>query len=294
MEYSREPKVNVLLSDFDIESSRLKQLHHGYIEKILAPLILSKGMLVPWRLRVTGHTSASGSKSYNKELSKRRAQAVVNLIRVHTPMRTVRFDVIGAGEDNAKEWEGFLDRSVHIYGGPAGGSEWIPDPPRAEDKPLPPQIGEAQLFHLRLLRISKVAALFVGKLKITVEITDRFKHRPHRYIFEGVELNAGIDLKMKTQVGVTNKPSDYHKFFTRPGLNRVMTTKDFGGKAKIIKGIFRPHDSFHFGGLFGQSWSEYSCSVQPLKWSEPSFLSVDLLGSIQGSMHNRTIDLPDF
>jgi outer membrane protein OmpA-like peptidoglycan-associated protein len=72
-EYSREPRVNALLFDFDIESARLKQLHRGYIEKILAPMIMHKGMLVSWKLKVIGHTSASGSQSYNKALSKRRA-----------------------------------------------------------------------------------------------------------------------------------------------------------------------------------------------------------------------------
>ena len=289
MEYSREPKMNTLLFDFDVESARLKQFHRGYIEKTLAPMILRKGMLVNWKLKIVGHTSASGSKSYNKGLSKRRAQAVADHIRLHTPLHTVRIEVIGAGEDYAKEWEGWLDRAVHISGGPAGGPDWTPDPPRAEDKPLPPQIGEAQLFHLRFLNIKKVGLFFLGKLKIEVEVTDRFKMRPHRYLFEGEELNAGFGLE--AQAGVTKKPSGYHAFWTPPGLERIMTTGDFGGAAKIKKGAFRPHDSFHFGGFFNQTWSEHKFLVQPLKWTEPSYMNVDLLGSIQGPMRSMTINL---
>ena len=291
LEYSLEPRVNALLYDFDIEGARLKQLHHRYIENILAPLIIRKGMLIHWKLKLVGHTSASGSQSYNKALSKRRAQAVADLIRMHTPMRTVRFEIDGAGEKYAKEWEGFLDRSVHVSGGPAGGLEWEPDPPRESDKPLPPQVGEAQLFHLRFLKITKVGMFFLGKLKIVVEITDRFKQRPHRYLFEGDEVNAGIGLEI--QAGVTHKPSDYHAFWTPPQQMKILTTGDFGGDAKIKKGVFKPHDSFHFGGLFDQFDLEYKCLVQPLKWDEPSYMNIDFLGSISGPMRSTTIDLSD-
>lgn len=293
LEYSREPKVNTILFDFDIESSRLKQLHRGYIEKVLAPMIITKGMLVPWKLKVVGHTSASGSKSYNKALSRRRAQAVADHVRLHTPMRAVHIEVDGAGEEYAKGWEDWLDRAVHVSGGPAGGVDWTPDPPRAEDVPLPPRAGEAQLFHLRFLKVSKVAFGIVGKLNLTVEITDRFKLRPHRYRFEGTELSLSLSpLKnIKVQAGVSQEPSRHHTFWSRPELPRIMSTGDFGGAAKISKGWFLGHNSFHFGGMHAQSWTEYECMVQPLVWEDPSFLNLDLVGIVEGPMRSVTIDL---
>jgi len=212
---------------------------------------------------------------------------VADHIRLHTPLRAVKIEVIGAGEDYAKEWEGWLDRSVHISGGPAGGVDWTPAPPREADKPLPPQVGEAQLFHMRFLNIRKVGFGFLGKLRIETEITDRFKLRPHRYLFEGSELTAGLGLEL--QAGVNKKPSAYHSFWTRPGQPRILSTGDFQGDAKIKKGMFLPHDSFHFGGLHAQSWSEYACMLQPLKWNEPSFMNWDFLGSIQGPMRSTTL-----
>jgi hypothetical protein len=50
-----------------------------------------------------------------------------------------------------------------------------------------------------------------------------------------------------------------------------------------------PHNSFHFGGLHEQSWSEYTCQLQPLKWNEPSFLNWDFLGSIHSPMRSATL-----
>ncbi len=290
-EYRREPTVSALLFDFDIDSTRLKLLHRGYIEKILAPIIMQKGMLMPWNIAIVGHCSASGSTAHNKELSLRRAQAVALHLRLHTPLRSLRIKPTGAGEKYAKEWENRLDRSVHIKAVPSDkGVEPDDEPPPFEDKPLPPQIGEAQLFHLRFLKISKVGTYFVGKLKIVVEITDRFKQRPHRYLFEGYELGASIGLEI--QVGQTLKPSDYHPFWTPPGRARILATGDFGGDAKIIKGYFAPSDSFAFGKTRGAA--DFNYLVKPLKWTDPGYLSFDLLASIQGPMRSTTLDLPPF
>lgn len=290
-EYSRVPTVSTLLYDFDIESARLKSMHRGYIEKVLAPVIMRKGILKPWSIAIIGHSSASGKASYNKELSLRRAKAVAQYLRLHTPLHTLRIKTTGAGEKYAKGWENRLDRAVHVKAVPSGkGIEPDDEPPPFEDKPLPPQVGEAQLFHLRFLKISKVGAYFLGKVNIVVEITDRYKQRPHRYLFQGEELSGGLG-PFDVQAGQTTKPSEYHPFWTPPGGTQLLSPRDFNGEAKIIKGMFVT-ESFNFGKKRGSS--DFRYRVKPLKWSDPGFMNWDLLGSIQGHMGSTTIDLPDF
>ena len=287
-EFRREPDVSALLYDFDIDSARLKSHHRGYIEKILTPLITRKGMLVPWHIKVIGHTSASGKAKHNLDLSLRRAQAVAGLIRLNSPLRSLYISPVGVGEKYAKEWEGRLDRSVHIKAAPFGGVEPTEDPPPFEDKPLKPQPGEAQKFHLRFLKVSKVGIGFAAKLNIEIEITDRFKQRFRYYKFAATEIGASIGFPV--QIGVSTKRSDYHEFWSRPGEPRVLTTSDFASDAVLIKkGL--GSDEFKFGGLVPGSWSEWKYMIKPIRWNDPSFVNWDALGVMDGPMRRDGLDL---
>lgn len=287
-EYRREPDVSTLLYDFDIDSARLKMHHRLYIEKILAPLIMGRSFLVPWTIKIIGHTSASGSDGHNKELSLRRARAVANHLRMHTPLRTLHIDVEGAGEEYAKAWEGQLDRAVHIKAVPGAGREVDSEPPPIKDEPLPPRVGGAQKFHLRFLKISKVGFKWASKTNIEIEITDEFRRHFRYYKFEATEISAGIGFPV--QIGVGTKASKYHAFWTRPGSVKLMRTSDFAGDAVLIKkGV--GSSEFKFGGLVPGSWSEWNHTISPIEWDEPSFLNWDALGIMDGPMRRTGLDL---
>ncbi len=78
---------------FDFDSSILKPAAYSEIDRVANVL-----MKYPeTRIVVEGHTDSTGSEAYNQELSKRRAQAVKNVI-VSKGVASSRIEAIGFGE----------------------------------------------------------------------------------------------------------------------------------------------------------------------------------------------------
>ncbi len=59
---------------------------------------LSSSDLANYRFRIEGHTDTVGSKEYNRELSERRAEAVVNYIVSKYGVQSSRLQAVGMGE----------------------------------------------------------------------------------------------------------------------------------------------------------------------------------------------------
>jgi OmpA-OmpF porin, OOP family len=60
---------------------------------------LSDQSLVAYRFRIEGHTDTVGSRAYNKDLSDRRAAAVVEYLTSNFHVERRRVEAIGMGED---------------------------------------------------------------------------------------------------------------------------------------------------------------------------------------------------
>ncbi len=60
---------------------------------------LSSADLASYKFRIEGHTDTVGSKEYNRELSARRAQAVVNYIVTKYGVEASRLQAVGMGEE---------------------------------------------------------------------------------------------------------------------------------------------------------------------------------------------------
>ncbi len=60
---------------------------------------LSSSDLASYRFRIEGHTDTVGSKEYNRSLSERRAEAVVNYIVTKFGVQASRLQAVGMGEE---------------------------------------------------------------------------------------------------------------------------------------------------------------------------------------------------
>lgn len=81
---------------FDVNSSELLPEARRQLEYLAEAL--ARDSLSSFRFRIAGHTDASGSADYNRELSEKRAEAVMQFLVEHgvNPERLV---AIGYGED---------------------------------------------------------------------------------------------------------------------------------------------------------------------------------------------------
>jgi len=61
---------------------------------------LSNESLTPYRFQIVGHTDATGRADYNKRLSERRAQAVVNYMATRYGVARQRLDAAGVGSED--------------------------------------------------------------------------------------------------------------------------------------------------------------------------------------------------
>lgn len=60
---------------------------------------LSSSDLASYRFRIEGHTDTVGSATYNKELSEKRAQAVVSYLNSKFGVQPARLEAVGMGEE---------------------------------------------------------------------------------------------------------------------------------------------------------------------------------------------------
>lgn len=82
---------------FAYNSAELLPAARPYLDEIGKMLNLEE--FVNQKLVIEGHTDASGSRSYNRQLSERRSSTVKNYLMTHFQIATQRLFVIGQGEN---------------------------------------------------------------------------------------------------------------------------------------------------------------------------------------------------
>jgi outer membrane protein OmpA-like peptidoglycan-associated protein len=96
-----EPKPTIDLTiNFEFNSAKLSSDSQSQLSELGKALNSSE--LSPYRIKVTGHTDGVGSDSYNMDLSKRRAAAVVNFLSSQLSVSASRLISVGMGKRNLK------------------------------------------------------------------------------------------------------------------------------------------------------------------------------------------------
>ncbi len=91
---------------FEINSSSLRPEAKAQLEQLEAAL--QKDSLANYRFQIAGHTDASGSTEYNRQLSRDRAETVRRFL-VTRGIDADRLEVLGSGEEELL----FPDRPLH-------------------------------------------------------------------------------------------------------------------------------------------------------------------------------------
>jgi len=89
------PSVNLTVN-FPTGSADLTPEAMATLDQLGAAL--SSSALASYRFRIEGHTDTVGSKEYNRSLSERRAEAVVNYIVTKYGVQSSRLQAVGMGE----------------------------------------------------------------------------------------------------------------------------------------------------------------------------------------------------
>jgi hypothetical protein len=101
-----------LLSDFDINSGKLKRLHKKLLERI-ADILKSNS---DHRARLVGRASRSGTDAVDMQVSKQRAEAVAKFLRgLGVGADQIQVEFIGKSAPFSKELEADEDRSVEVH-----------------------------------------------------------------------------------------------------------------------------------------------------------------------------------
>jgi outer membrane protein OmpA-like peptidoglycan-associated protein len=87
-------KVGALIH-FDFDSAAIKKKSYPLLREYAKAL---KGGLADAIIEIAGHTDSRGSKQYNKDLSKRRAQAVKDFLILGYEIAANRLNIKGHGE----------------------------------------------------------------------------------------------------------------------------------------------------------------------------------------------------
>ena len=80
---------------FFLDDTRLQEQSHGILDRIVE--VMEENPQVT-KVRVEGHTDNQGSESYNRDLSQRRAEAVVAYLKAHG-VEASRLEAMGFGEE---------------------------------------------------------------------------------------------------------------------------------------------------------------------------------------------------
>src|SRR5262245_31583021 len=109
------------LSGFAFDNAELRPEHIRWLEKRVVrpfwatPLKFGSGA---WRIELTGFASQVGDPAYNKDLAKRRAQAIKMYLLARIDGTKCEFQVESMGEDmpfDEKIDDNSLDRSVQVW-----------------------------------------------------------------------------------------------------------------------------------------------------------------------------------
>jgi outer membrane protein OmpA-like peptidoglycan-associated protein len=90
-----KPKVDLNIP-FEVNSSELKPEAQRQLEHLIEAL--SRDSLSEFRFQIAGHTDASGAADYNRQLSERRANSVMQYL-VENGVDPQRLVAVGHGED---------------------------------------------------------------------------------------------------------------------------------------------------------------------------------------------------
>ena len=85
-----------LTINFEFNSARLSPDSLEQLQQLATAL--NSEEILPYRIKVTGHTDAVGSDAYNMDLSKRRAQAVVSYLSSQMGVNISRLSSAGMGK----------------------------------------------------------------------------------------------------------------------------------------------------------------------------------------------------
>ena len=95
VEDSPKPSVDLTIN-FEFNSAKLSPDSLEQLQQLATAL--NSEDLLPFRIKVTGHTDAVGSDAYNMDLSKRRAAAVVNFLSSQLSVSPLRLSSFGMGK----------------------------------------------------------------------------------------------------------------------------------------------------------------------------------------------------
>ena len=85
-----------LTINFEFNSAKLSTDSLEQLQQLATAL--NSEEILPYRIKVTGHTDAVGSDAYNMDLSKRRAQAVVSYLSSQMGVNISRLSSAGMGK----------------------------------------------------------------------------------------------------------------------------------------------------------------------------------------------------
>ncbi|MBL4748646.1 MAG: OmpA family protein [Magnetovibrio sp.] len=108
------PSINIKVY-FEFDSDILKPEALGVLNNL--GKALTYGELNNYRFQIAGHTDAVGPEAYNQSLSERRAQSVVQYLRINFNIDPARIDAVGYGESQLLDPsmpDGDVNRRVQV------------------------------------------------------------------------------------------------------------------------------------------------------------------------------------
>ena len=95
VEDAPKPSTDLTIN-FEFNSAKLSPDSLEQLQQLATAL--NSEEILPYRIKVTGHTDAVGSDAYNMDLSKRRAQAVVGYLSSQLGVNVSRLSSTGMGK----------------------------------------------------------------------------------------------------------------------------------------------------------------------------------------------------
>ena len=95
VEDAPKPSTDLTIN-FEFNSAKLSPDSLEQLQQLATAL--NSEEILPYRIKVTGHTDAVGSDAYNMDLSKRRAQAVVSYLSSQLGVSVARLSSAGMGK----------------------------------------------------------------------------------------------------------------------------------------------------------------------------------------------------
>lgn len=273
------PPFEGVLADFDIEGHDLRVQHIWWITNRLVPHIKRRPSNT-WKIYLTGMASHSGSASYNKKLSGRRADAVEAAIRHFLPGVRFIFEKRADGETNASPaWEDAADRAVHVQSHCLMvGVPPPPPPPRRIELPPTPDddddgglgsYGGVQMFRLEVQSYFSFSYAVGGFMKMIVNIADEKRRKHCYYSITSGSLSISMGSKIDKHSNIDDTPPKNY-FQARGAKGMPLTTADFEGRATMKKVMPNLQLQLRAAG------TDYPVMIEKLQYEDKGWLSEDV------------------